>query len=176
MVVDLPAIERLARSKAAENLGFRRYLKAHHAPEAAFHILAGEVARQVDCTLCANCCREMDVPVTASDVAAIAAHLRIAAAEVLRLYVTRDPDDSAAYLLLRRGDACVFLDGTLCLIYEARPQPCRAFPHLAAGARTLGARMASVWSRAGICPIVYNTIEEYKHLLGYRPRRQPPAV
>jgi hypothetical protein len=178
VLTDPGEIRRLARTKRGENLDFRRHLKAHHCPEEAFHILADEVAAQIDCTRCANCCREMIVNVSAEDVARIAAHLRMPVFEVARQYVESDPDEPSRRVLINRANSCVFLDGNLCLIYDARPKPCREFPNLVSRSRSLGGRMASVCRHAEVCPIVYNTLEEYKREVGYRPKphHPPPAV
>jgi Fe-S-cluster containining protein len=64
----------------------------------------------------------------------------------------------------------VFLDGNLCLIYDARPKACRNFPHLGLAMRTLGGRLSSICRWASLCPIVYNALERYKHVVGYTHR------
>ena len=167
MVTDLGEILRLGTAKAEENLRFRRYLSAHHCPDGPFHILAAEIQRHIDCTACGNCCRHSVVAVTRQEIETIARHLEIEPAEAERLYTDRDPDAPAGRILRNSPEGCVFFDGRLCLIYEARPDVCRGFPHIAAGDHSLGSRPSSLARWAALCPIVYNALEAYKHCTGY---------
>lgn len=167
MVTDLAEVRRLGEAKQAENLKFRRYLSARRQSEEPFHILAGEIERRIDCTACANCCRSAVVSVSGEETRAIAAFLKMPPAEVERLYTQPDPAEPGKRVLRSGPDGCVFLEGNLCMIYEARPRPCRDFPNVSAPARSLGGRMASLCRWAPLCPIVYNAIEEYKRLTGF---------
>ena len=135
-----------------------------------FQILAAEVQQHVDCTSCANCCRHSVVSVNHDDVDAIARHLGITTEEAVRRYTVSDPDAPALRLLRNSSRGCVFLDRNLCLIYEARPKACRDFPHIAIGTHSLGSRLSSLARWAALCPILYNALEQYKHLTGYHPR------
>jgi uncharacterized protein len=169
VVTDLAEVFRLGTAKAEENLDFRRYLSAHHYPEKPFQILASDVQREVDCTACANCCRHAVVSVTKWEIEIIAAYLGATPEETARLYTAPDPDAPALRTLLN-SEGCVFLDGNLCMIYEARPKACRDFPHVAAGTHSLGGRPSSHARWAALCPIIYNALEAYKHVTGYHPR------
>jgi Fe-S-cluster containining protein len=159
---------RLGTAKAEENIAFRRYLAKHHHSDKPFQILANEIQQHVDCTACANCCRYSIVPVTQAEIEVIAAHLGETPETVTHLYTDPDPDSQLTRLLKSSPDACVFLDNNLCMIYEARPKPCREFPHIAIGTNSLGSRASSHARWAALCPILYNAIEEHKHLTGYR--------
>jgi Fe-S-cluster containining protein len=170
VVTDLVEIRRISEVEREENLDFRRYLKAHHCPEESFHILASEVESQIDCTQCANCCRELVVSVSAEEVQAIADWLHITEEDVLRLYTEPDPDGRKKRTLRSHEGGCVFLDKNLCMIYEVRPKCCRDFPHSALRERTLGGRMSSQFRRMSVCPIVFNAIEAYKHNVGFHAR------
>ncbi|MCZ2150587.1 MAG: YkgJ family cysteine cluster protein [Bryobacterales bacterium] len=170
MITGLAEVRRLAESKAEENRDFRRRLAAHHYPEEPFHILAAEIQSEMDCTQCANCCRQMVVSASDAAVEAIADHLNIPPEEVIRLYTMPDPKAPGNRLLRQADDACIFLDGNLCMIYEVRPKACRDFPHVAAHPRTLGSRFSSLCRNAWLCPIIYNAIEGYKRLAGYTSR------
>lgn len=173
MVTDLGEVFRLGTAKAQENVAFRRYLSAHHDSGKPFQILASEVQHQVDCTACANCCRHSIVSVNRREIQEIAEHLNVAAEEVVRLYTVPDPDAPALRILRNSGQACVFLDRNLCTIYEARPQACRDFPHVAVGTHSLGGRLSSLARWAALCPIIFNALEDYKHLTGYHPHVPP---
>jgi len=107
---------------------FRRYLHARHQDRIApFQIIASKVEAQIDCTACANCCREMIVEVTPAEIRAIAMHLNLSVEDVRLKHTTADPGDSSQRVLRNARDACTFLDGNLCLIYDARPGACRRF-------------------------------------------------
>lgn len=168
MVTDLAEVCRLGTAKAKENVAFRRYLSARHCPDTPFQIIASEVQQHIDCTTCANCCRHSVVSVTKNDIEDIAAYLDTTPEAAASLYTVADSDAPALRVLRNSGDACVFLDGNLCMIYEARPKTCREFPHVAIGCHTLGSRRASIDRWATLCPIVFNALEEYKHVVGFR--------
>ena len=170
MVTDLSEVFRLGTAKAGENLGFRRYLSAHHYTDRPFQILASEVQQQVDCTACANCCRHSVVSVNKLEIQNIAEQLGSTPEAITRLYTRPDPDAPALRILLNTGEGCVFLDGNLCMIYEARPESCRTFPHVGVGTRSLGGRPSSLARWAALCPIIFNALERYKRLTGYHPR------
>jgi Fe-S-cluster containining protein len=171
VVTDLAEVFRLGTSKAEENLAFRRHLAAHHVGEKAFQILATDIQQQIDCTTCANCCRHSVVPVQKAEIQNIASHLGAKVEEVIRTCTVPDPEAPASRILRTSPQGCVFLKGNLCTIYEARPKPCRDFPHVAVGTHSLGGRPSSLARWAPLCPIVYNAIEAFKHLTGFHPHR-----
>ena len=176
MVTDLEEVFQLGTAMAQENLTFRRYLSAHHYTERPFQILASQVQQRVDCTACANCCRHSTVSINKREIHEIAEHLGITAEEVARLYTIPDPDAPALRMLRNSGPGCVFLDGNLCTIYDARPKACRDFPHVAVGARSLGGRPSSLIRWAALCPIIFNALEQYKHVIGYTPPKTAGAA
>lgn len=170
MLTDLDEVRRLGELKAAENLEFRRYVSAHHWPEEPFQIIATEVGKSIDCTACANCCREAVVAVETADIAVIGRFLGYDAARVEAMYTAPSEEDSARRVLKSTAGGCVFLSGNLCVIYEARPKACRDFPHTAPGPHTLGSRLESHMRWASKCPIIYNALEQYKHATGFHAR------
>ena len=172
MVTDLAEVFRLGTAKVNENLAFRRYLSAHHYSDRPFQILASEVQQHVDCTACANCCRHSVVSVNKSEIEKVAGHIGTTSEAVTRLYTVPDPDAPALRILRNSGQGCVFLDANLCMIYEARPKACREFPHVAVGEYSLGSRQSSIARWAPLCPIIFNALEEYKHLTGYDHNRR----
>ena len=181
MVTDLAEVFRLGTAKVKENLAFRRYLSAHHYTDRSFQIVASEVQQRVDCTACANCCRHSVVSANKSEIENIARHMGTTSEAVTRLYTVPDPDAPALRILRNSGEGCVFLDGNLCMIYEARPKTRRDFPHVAVGKHSLGGRQSSLARWAPLCPIIFNALEEYKHLTGYdrharlSPTSKPPV-
>lgn len=171
MVTDLAEVHRLGTGKADENLAFRRYLSAHHTSDAQFQIIASEVEKRIDCTACANCCVHSVVAVGVDDIARIAGYLKITPLEVEQHYTVADPDSPGKRILASTKEGCVYLDDRLCLVYEARPRPCREFPHIGVGTHTLGGRRASHDRWAPLCPIIYNALEQYKHATGFHENR-----
>jgi Fe-S-cluster containining protein len=167
VVTGLIQIRELTATKGTENVAFRRYLRNHHYCDDAFARIAESVTREIDCTSCANCCRQTVVTVTEVDIESIARFLGMECEAVRRLYLIPDPDAPGQMIIRNEPDGCIFLDGNLCTIYDVRPKTCQDFPHLTTGRRTLAGRMANVAKRAWMCPIVYNTLEEYKHLVGW---------
>jgi Fe-S-cluster containining protein len=166
LITDLVRVRTLSEAKAAENLDFQRFVRQRNASPALFREIAAGVERQVDCTQCAACCRETYVDVSPADIHLIALHLGTTEENVMAQYTMVDPSDHRPVLKHVNG-GCVFLDDNLCMIYGVRPGPCRNFPHLLNASNTLGHRLESIVRRAAYCPIVYNTLESYKHLLGY---------
>lgn len=169
LVTDLAEVFRLGTAKAEENLAFCRHLSAHHYADKPFQILVSDMQRHVDCTTCANCCRHSVVSVNKPEIEDIAWHLGITPEAVTHIYTVPDPDAPASRTLSSSGEGCVFLDGNLCMIYEARPKTCRDFPNVAVGTHSLGGRLSSLARWAALCPILYNALEGYKHLTGYHP-------
>lgn len=166
MITDLTEIRRLAEAQESANLDFRRHLTAHHPPPHLLEHIAAGVSAQIDCTACANCCRQTVVEVTETEIEELARHLTCAAAEVVHEYVDVNPATHERTLRQAHGE-CVFLDGNLCLVYDARPSACRDFPHLVLTHSTLGGRMSSIERNAWLCPIIFNTLDAFKKALGF---------
>jgi Fe-S-cluster containining protein len=173
LVTDPDRVRVLAAAQETENLQFRRHLAAHHHHAIEpFQIIAERIERQFDCQQCANCCREMSVDVSRAEIEAVALSLNMSADDVQHRYTEVDPGNSSQRVLRSEKGACVFLDQNLCTIYDARPKACREFPHVHVGAHTLGARFESICLHSSVCPILFNALEEYKHVVGYHPARE----
>jgi len=166
MLTDLVQIQRLERQKRSENARFRSYLKHHRHSDRRLRRFGEEIEAQIDCTQCANCCRVTEVEITERDVERLAKFLGADQQSFLRDSTQRDKDGQ---LILKRTDkGCVFLEGNLCTVYEARPQNCVNFPHVVRGSGSIDSRMWKLIERAGYCPIVYNWMEVVKEDLGFR--------
>jgi uncharacterized protein len=161
MLTDLVQIRRLGEQKRAENERFRKHLKRHKFVERRFRQIAQEIEERIDCTECANCCRVATVRLSNRDVEKLSKFLRIPPAQFIHGYTEQSAEEG---LILKRTDqdGCIFLDGNICAIYEARPHICENFPHLVRGDGSLQSRMWDFKDRACYCPIVYNTLEEFK--------------
>ena len=160
MVTDLIQISRLGEQKRGENERFRKHLKRHKWVERRFKAIAQGVEDAIDCQQCANCCRTATVRLIERDVEKLAKYIGARVPEFLANYTDKTEDEG---LILRRTESgCVFLEGTTCTVYDARPHNCLHFPHLVSNDGSLTSRMWDMIDRATYCPIVYNTLEAYK--------------
>lgn len=94
------------------------------------------------CTSCGNCCRSLRVAVTARDVARLANATSLPLPQLVDWLAPDEVDmcgEPESFVQLREGrrlmvlaqreGACRLLDASeRCLVYEARPRDCRAFP------------------------------------------------
>jgi len=166
MLTDLVQIRRLGQQNREQNLRFRSYLKHHRHSDRRLRQFAEEIEAQIDCTQCANCCRVPEVGITERDIEKLAKFLGMTRREFIRDYTQRDEKNA---LILKRTEAgCVFLQGNLCTVYDARPQNCANFPHLVRGSGSIDSRMWQMVDRAAYCPIVYNWMERVKEDIGFR--------
>ena len=167
---DIERIKLLAEANEDENWRFRAYLKGSDLSIAALDRLVwrqlGEVARQIDCCACANCCRVMSPQLSARDIRRLADHLGIQKAQLINDYL-RPSDEKGKYALAQTP--CRFLHEQRCSVYDARPDDCRSFPHLQK--REFRSRLMGVIENCSICPIVYNVFERLKLELWGRRRR-----
>lgn len=166
VVTDLVQIRRQGENNRAENLRFRRWIKSHNYVERQFRRAAEEAQEQIDCRACAECCRVTEVQIASRDVERLARFLGIPEKKFLEQYTS--VDDAGEAILRRTPGGCVFLEGSDCSVYEARPGNCERFPHLLRGAGSLESRMWQFVDRATYCPIVFNWFEAVKDLTNFR--------
>lgn len=166
MLTDLVQIDRLGRQKKAENARFRVYLKSHDYSDRRLRRLGEEIESQIDCTQCANCCRVAEAGVKERDIEKLAKFIGVSHEEFLRDYTQRNAADEL--ILKRTPSGCVFLEGNLCGVYQARPRSCANFPNLVRGDGSIASRMWQFVDRAAYCPIVYNWMEAIKQEMGFR--------
>ncbi len=166
MITDLVQIRRLEQQQRGENARFRAYLKRHRHSDRRLRRFGEEIEAEIDCTQCANCCRVAEVGVTERDTEKLAKFIGMGEAEFLERFTT--VDKVGARILKHNENGCVFLEGNLCGVYEARPQNCANFPHVVRGAGSIASRMWRILDRAAYCPIVYNWMEKVKDDIGFR--------
>ncbi|HWZ89376.1 MAG TPA: YkgJ family cysteine cluster protein [Polyangiaceae bacterium] len=96
------------------------------------------------CTACANCCKELRVPLTSADLGRLVAKTGRPASELVdwletdsvdltgepgSLVVLEQASKPALMTLAHRGNACLFLGlDARCAVYDARPGSCRLYP------------------------------------------------
>jgi hypothetical protein len=168
VITDLVQIRQLGEKKQGENEKFRRYLKRHNFPELKFRRVAEEIESQIDCRRCANCCKVAETDVTRRDIARLARYLGLTEQAFIEEYTTTSAFEQKEPILRRRDNGCIFLDGNDCTIYDARPDTCRDFPHLIRGAGSFESRMWQMVDRATYCPIVYNSLEQFKDMVKFQ--------
>jgi uncharacterized protein len=161
MITDLVQIKRLGEKKREENGRFRVHLKTHDYNEKRFRRIGEEIEEQIDCTVCANCCRVASVEVSDRDVMRLAKSMRITPQKFIAEYTVENEKDETRDLVRNEG-GCIFLSGNDCTVYDDRPDICRHFPHVVRGEGRITTRMWQFIDRACYCPIVYNALEAFK--------------
>jgi len=159
-------IKRAGEKQREENQRFRLWLKRHNFVERRFKAIAQQTEEAIDCTACANCCRVATTQVTDRDAERLSRHLHMKVSDFFREYTIETQEEGR--ILKRNENGCVFLEGKLCSVYDARPNTCELFPHLVKGNGSLLSRMWHMPDRAVYCPIVFNTLEQFKVETGFK--------
>ena len=158
IITDLKLIDKLAKEREDENWRFRSYLKGCTTDEVdeVFHRLHDEIAPQIDCQKCGNCCRVMRPILKEPDIKRLADHLSVSNDELEDQYLVEDEDNDIIF----NAQPCPFLSGNSCSVYEARPNDCRSYPHL--HKKEIIRRLMGVVFNYSVCPIAFNVYEEMK--------------
>src|SRR5208283_1266529 len=135
MLTDLVQIRRLEQQHRGENARFRAYLKNHRHSDRRLRRFGEEIEAEIDCTACANCCRVTEVGITEKDIEKLAKFVGASEGEFVEQFTACD--ESGALILKKNEGGCVFLEGNLCSVYEARPHNCVNFPHVVRGAGSI---------------------------------------
>lgn len=144
-----------------KNWKFRSYLKYldkdEYEIDEIVHRINKEITQQIDCTNCANCCKEMSPIVKKNEIIKISKRLGLSKNKFIKEYLTYDDSDEE-YLINKKP--CPFLKDKRCEIYDIRPEDCRSFPHL--WKNGFLSRLIGVVENYAVCPIVYNVYERLK--------------
>jgi Fe-S-cluster containining protein len=172
VITDLVQIKLLGEKKANENERFRRFMKSRDHSDRILRRIAEGIQDQIDCTQCANCCRTSTTEVTDRDIERLSKHLRISKEKFIDGYTQLDEDPlfktTERNLKFTKDTGCVFLDGNLCSVYDARPDICQRYPHMVRGNGSIASRRGSLIARASVCPITYNCLEAFKDHMRFR--------
>ena len=162
VLTDLKKIKCISAEKEDENDAFRFFLKQQDGEQIdrIVHRLNDEIAPEVNCTQCGNCCKSM-VNVTSEEVLSLATHLQINLAGFKEKYI----EESEQGQMIINAIPCHFLSGTTCSIYEYRFTQCRDFPHLHKPHFT--GRLFGTLMYYATCPIIFNVVEKLKNELGF---------
>jgi Fe-S-cluster containining protein len=162
ITIDLEYIKEMAIEREEVNLEFRAYLKQHDmAPkeiDAIVHGIADRVSSQIDCTKCANCCKQIRPVLDKDDISNFALGLKIPVSEFQEQYLSRDEENSSKHRFNELP--CPFLKNDQCSNYNYRPRDCRSYPHLYK--KDFVSRLLGVVENYEVCPIVFNVYEQLK--------------
>lgn len=155
---DRQKVKQLAAAQHSENENFRNYLYSSHTSaqvDGLFSETGAAVASQIDCTLCAACCHTLEPELSEQE------HSLVENKDPAVVLTVPDSGTSRLYL----KSPCCFLKGNLCSVYDVRPAACKGYPHLEEpGVRY---RLRTVFAQAGVCPIVFHTIQKLKAETGF---------
>jgi len=170
LITDLVQIRQLGEKKLDENRKFRVFMKTRDYSDRILRRTAVRIEDRIDCTECGNCCKTSTTEVTERDIEKLARHLHTSPGQFLAEYTMLEEDKGRTTRVLKftEGAGCVFLDGKLCSVYDARPGNCQRYPHVVRGNGSIASRMWDFVDRASVCPIVYNCLEAFKHELRFR--------
>jgi len=169
MAFDLVQIRQQAEKKEDENLKFRRFLKAkcnleQEEIDARVFAATRRVWAGIDCTKCANCCREVHPGFSEEEVDRLARRLAMTRQQFVEAYLERsEPHSDTPWTT--RTTPCPFLKDNLCSVYEDRPADCSGYPYLYEP--EFVSRTLAMIERTFTCPIVYEVLEELKKSLGF---------
>ncbi len=165
---DPKIVAKLAEELEDENWSFRTFLKNSDLGikklDAIVHAHYEEVSEQIDCLACGNCCREALPSLKASDIARLAAGMKLPKAEVIERFLV--PGEEKNTFTFNKMP-CPLLSGKRCTVYESRPDTCRSYPHL--HKKEFVFRLFQVVANCSICPIVFNVFERLKDELWQDP-------
>ncbi len=130
---DPKVVAKLAEEREEANWRFRSFLKGVELEfeelDAIVHSHSQDVASQIDCCACGNCCREILPTLDEDDVSGLAMGLGTTAEEIVTQYLTRNEDGDLTFN--RRH--CPLISGNLRKVYEHRPDTCQIVPSPAEG-------------------------------------------
>jgi uncharacterized protein len=165
IVTSLETIKEMALERENENLDFRAFLKqidiGSRKIDAIVHKILDEVTSQIDCTKCANCCKQIRPILDNADVSKFSLGIKNSVPIFRERYLREDDENSSHYIF--KELPCPFLRNNLCSNYNYRPKDCRSYPHL--HKKDFIFRLWGVVENYEICPIVFNVYEQLKNEL-----------
>ena len=174
MAPNLVQIRALAKEKEDENWRFRRFVKSEcdldpDGMDRQVFETTRRVWAHIDCTACANCCREVRPTFSEEEVSRLAIRLGMSRQQFIDDYLQPIEDETNPWET--RTTPCPFLRDSRCSVYEDRPADCSGYPYLYEP--EFAFRTMAMIERTSTCPIVYEVIEELKQLWGFARRRRP---
>ncbi|MEO6731030.1 MAG: YkgJ family cysteine cluster protein [Ferruginibacter sp.] len=163
LLTDLNKINHIAVEKESENDSFRVFLKQQDISQVdnMVHQLNEEIAPQIDCTKCGNCCKSLMINITEEEAISLATRLQVSVADAKKKYI----EQSEQGKMIINTIPCHFLEGSSCSIYEHRFTECREFPHL--HKPHFPQRLFGTLMYYAMCPIIFNVVERLKEAIGF---------
>lgn len=159
--IDIEKYHQLALQRQAEHQKFLAALKKppKHLDKIVQDIHQ-EVFQEIDCTSCANCCKDLGPDLTEADIVKIAKLFRMKLATFEKTYLRVDEDGDKVF----QSMPCPFLGGdNLCSIYDVRPKACREFPHT--DRKKIYQINHLTLKNTLICPAAYEFVERLRKCL-----------
>lgn len=172
MALDLVQIRTQATAKEDENWRFRAFLKGkcRLRPEQIDERVFAATRRVwagIDCTECANCCKQVRPTLSEEEVDRLARRLEMPREQFIEKHLVRsEPGDDNPWVT--RTTPCPFLKENRCSVYEDRPANCSDYPYLYK--EDFASRTLAMIDRTFTCPIVYGLMEELKRSTGFSRR------
>jgi Fe-S-cluster containining protein len=132
--------------------------------DALVETIAAPIIAAIDCKECANCCRSLDVYLTENDAHRVVQGTFIPLDQLLTTTIDRERAIENEEWGVFRQKPCQFLNGKLCSIYEHRPESCQMYPVFTPDFRWT---LEEILGGVGLCPIIYNVIEQLQTELGW---------
>jgi uncharacterized protein len=163
--LDLYTINQAAGIKEKENFRFRTFLKCRddNKVDKIVHGIYEKVIKEIDCTQCGNCCKEISPSLTMKEIGILSKMDNLSRSEFIEQHTELIAYGNTRFL---KVTPCRYLNDTVCSIYESRPNDCKSFPHI--HRKCFNSRTLSMIDYYGICPIVFNVMERLKMALGFR--------
>ena len=163
---DLNKIKKLSEQNHQANWNFRSFLKGYDATiekmDSIVYELYQRISSEIDCTDCANCCKEIQPVLDQEDIKRCCESFVISVPQFKKKYIKPDTEPGK---FVFKEKPCPFLKNNLCSIYAHRPKDCHSYPHL--HKKEFVFRLWGVVENCSICPIVFNVYEQLKDELRY---------
>ena len=166
LTINLEEIKQQSEIKSEENKRFQSFIKSFPNLEIDEKVLKlnDTISKQIDCMLCANCCKTLHPAVTHEESKSLAKELKMDAAEFAASFLTADELENINHF---KQSPCIFLKEKKCSYYNVRPASCADYPHLTKP--NFKYRLRSVMNNYTLCPIVFNVVEQLKTELKFAP-------
>lgn len=153
----------LAVSRQDENDAFRIFVKNKDSSEIDKLVFSinTDVEKQIDCTECGACCKNLMINVTQEEALSVSKHLELNEVEFKKKYI----EEGHSGQMIMNTIPCHFLENNKCSIYENRFSECRDFPHLSRP--NFSDRLFGTFIHYSICPIIFNVVEQLKTALKF---------
>lgn len=151
-----------ATTRFEENEHFKQHLKSLPADQVDAWVIQinSQVESAIDCLACGNCCHRLMINIDDAAIVRLSQRLALSEDQFRERFVA-----GGSFMSFLNGVPCHFLNGNACTVYEARPEECRNFPQLDRPGFT--GRMFGTFSHYGMCPIIYNVVEQLKTTSGF---------